>query len=335
MTPYERYRLFFYLRNLSTRLHRASLEANNLVNWVEVYYDELVPYVWEKRTSEEKRLYWLLVRDQETVLMEKDWQFFVESLEAWYSKMSAVKEMPEDLLEKRLGQLSEVVELSATDILILEITMRRRTHPIFIDSVLESWDLSGFLGIAGPVFKSRLESDAPLVKKELISKDENGEIEVNDFEFRISGSDETAVMAYGSGLDPNRWLPLDQNGMEHAHRLGLDPKRLHRVDTGSGDTEHACLKLDPTAPAELKWNDFHHVAEQRDHLEKVLKSALSLHAQGVNVLVYGAPGTGKTEFCRVLAARLQASCTALDTRTEKGGKEVPDSAGRKCFRAFS
>ena len=59
MTPYERKRLFFYLRNLSARLHRENLEANNLVNWVVENYDELVPHGWEKRTSEEKRLYWL------------------------------------------------------------------------------------------------------------------------------------------------------------------------------------------------------------------------------------------------------------------------------------
>ena len=70
------------------------------------------------------------------------------------------------------------------------------------------------------------------------------------------------------------------------------------------DLDVCSLLLDTATPGELEWADFDHVAEDRDHIEKLVKGALSTGTQGVNILLYGPPGTGKTEFCKTLSARL-------------------------------
>ena len=78
------------------------------------------------------------------------------------------------------------------------------------------------------------------------------------------------------------------------------------------------LLLDAALPGELEWADFDHVAEERDHIEKLVKGALQSGVPGVNILVYGPPGTGKTEFCKTLAARLGMNLYSVGEEDERG-----------------
>lgn len=53
----------------------------------------------------------------------------------------------------------------------------------------------------------------------------------------------------------------------------------------------------------LKWSDFEHLGKQRDIVLKILKSAVKNKTKGINILLYGAVGTGKTEFARLVAEK--------------------------------
>lgn len=70
--------------------------------------------------------------------------------------------------------------------------------------------------------------------------------------------------------------------------------------------------------AALEWADFDHVAEDRDHVLRVLQGALARNERGVHVLLYGPPGTGKTELCRTLAVRLGVPLYAVGEADEEG-----------------
>jgi len=70
--------------------------------------------------------------------------------------------------------------------------------------------------------------------------------------------------------------------------------------------------------AELDWDDFEHLGENREFVVELIAGSLRQGQSGVSVLLYGPPGTGKTEFSRTLAARLNTELYALGEVDESG-----------------
>lgn len=63
--------------------------------------------------------------------------------------------------------------------------------------------------------------------------------------------------------------------------------------------------------ARLDLADYDHMAGTCDFLRRLLAGALESGRPGVNILLHGEPGTGKTEFCRSLAAALGSTLYAV------------------------
>ena len=98
-------------------------------------------------------------------------------------------------------------------------------------------------------------------------------------------------------------------------------KRLHWLPEEAGSDAQSLL-LDGAKPSELRWSDFDHVAGDRNHLERLLKGALQTGQKGVNILIHGLPGTGKTEFCKTLAGRLGAPLYSVGEADANGGEPL-------------
>ncbi len=62
--------------------------------------------------------------------------------------------------------------------------------------------------------------------------------------------------------------------------------------------------LNVAKPTSLTLEDFDYLGDKSHVCQALLTGAIAQKAKGVNILIYGAPGTGKTEFVRALAAHM-------------------------------
>lgn len=76
--------------------------------------------------------------------------------------------------------------------------------------------------------------------------------------------------------------------------------------------------LFPADAPGLAWHDFDHIAAMRDIITAHLTHAYAHGKSGANILLYGAPGTGKSEFSALLAARLDVPCYMLSFEDRDG-----------------
>ncbi|MDI1298784.1 AAA family ATPase, partial [Methylotenera sp.] len=71
-------------------------------------------------------------------------------------------------------------------------------------------------------------------------------------------------------------------------------------------------------PASLTSNDFPHLHKEFELLVPLLRNALKKRVVGVNILIYGFPGVGKTQFARLLSQLAGASLFEVNCVGEEG-----------------
>ena len=196
-----------------------------------------------------------------------------------------------DCAARRLARLAKVAGLSRADTAILNLLLRCKTGPHFdtLADALVPARRHGYDNLASPVLPSLLG--------------------VSPAAFRSRFATDAPLLK--SGL-----VVVDHDGdfqyLDRLRRLVSEPE--------SAGCDIARLLLGEARAAELGWADFDHIAEGRDHLERLLGGALKASAKGVNILVHGPPGTGKTAFCATLAARLGAPLYSVGEGDEEDGE---------------
>ena len=91
---------------------------------------------------------------------------------------------------------------------------------------------------------------------------------------------------------------------------------LHKA-TGNSDDIRRYIIGTP-APASLSWDDYGHLGDTLPRLAEFLRAAIEQQISGVNVLLWGPPGTGKTELCKTLAEHLDVSLYAVGEQDDVG-----------------
>ncbi|MDE0192670.1 MAG: AAA family ATPase [Gammaproteobacteria bacterium] len=199
----------------------------------------------------------------------------------------AMKHTARDLTARRLAELGDLVGLSPDDLAILEVVLRCETDPVIQDLIDASTRWAG-LNLRNSSVATVLGVSAASVR------------------LRFSAA-----------------APLRRLGLIEVD-TGQDvqcTKRLHRLTAeADDDADVRELLLGGTHESDLEWSDFDHLGQDRDHVESLLRGALERGAHGVNVLVHGEAGTGKTEFCRVLAARLGVQLFSAGEANEDGNE---------------
>lgn len=86
------------------------------------------------------------------------------------------------------------------------------------------------------------------------------------------------------------------------------------------ETQIKNILLGKNQKSDLNWKDFQHLAKERDIVFNILTSAIKNHAKGINILLYGSVGTGKTQFAKLIANK--AKCDMYSLSAEFMDKEA-------------
>jgi hypothetical protein len=131
--------------------------------------------------------------------------------------------------------------------------------------------------------------------------------------------------------------------IDHSPHLGI-PDRMDTLEGFGGaiieeDFETALSGYFHKSPvAKLGIRDFPHVEKDLSILRPFLKKSLKARMAGVNILLYGLPGTGKTELVRMLAEEMGIKLFEVSSQDEDGDPADSDQRFRSyllCQKLFA
>ena len=146
---------------------------------------------------------------------------------------------------------------------------------------------------------------------------------------KVSPNDIAVALKPGGRLESLALIdtPIAEHNITDLGDLMRLSDRLLPILLEAYESESAMMSAftKPAKPSELTISDYPHVEADARYLAALLKSATERKEKGVNVLIYGAPGTGKTEFAKVITALSGAELYEVECFDREGqslsGKE--------------
>ena len=146
---------------------------------------------------------------------------------------------------------------------------------------------------------------------------------------KVSANDIAVALKPGGRLESLALIdtPIAEHNITDLGDLMRLSDRLLPILLEAYESESAMMAAftKPAKASALTLADYPHVEADARYLAALLKSATERSEKGVNVLIYGAPGTGKTEFAKVISALSGAELYEVECFDREGqslsGKE--------------
>lgn len=161
---------------------------------------------------------------------------------------------------------------------------------------------------------------ASFVLAKMLGKD----VEAKDIEKMIAH--DAPLVTSGIVFNPENEPEFDGD-FDMIYYPTIDEYITRQLDKPYGDLDSLIESLigEPTKPS-CTWEDFDYMAEERDLHLRLLKGAMESDQEedriGMNLLFHGLPDTGKTEYCKVLAAKAGLTLYSIGEKDDMG--EEPD-----------
>ncbi len=150
-----------------------------------------------------------------------------------------------------------------------------------------------------------------------------GEREAALFSILLGESLENISKVYNRKARPIQTglLTFEQEIFSSRVNLELPKQVFHALlNSRGGFKNFRAAILGETATTELLWEDFDHLGETREKVATFLTAACRKKCAGVNILLFGEPGNGKTEFAKTLAHHLNKSLYFVAEADEDGNE---------------
>ena len=217
-------------------------------------------------------------------------------LPAWEAELSEGPVFPTEL-NANLERLAKLIGLDAVETSLLGLAVL-----IYSEQALNS--VQGLFGgiqshQVPRLFSSMLKIPVNLVEKAF---DPNG---------ALARADLLTLDYRGCGELPSR---IDLLGGQFSGRMLRQHSSIFGVLTGL---------VEPVPPPELGMNDYRFMADRLETLTKVLINAQETGRVGVNILLWGRPGLGKSQLARVIAQHVGRELIQVATQTALGTAHSP------------
>ena len=278
MEKFEQYKMLSYLLNALKNKKFFKERLSDVYEWYDDFGKNLLSFSWVSKAEEENCTDFKdILRNQRKQALQRG-ENYIAALE---KKLNSLCKCPFSILEKRLQYVAELLDLSESEQRVYGFLARVKTDENFDDFNREICGRNNKLKNTTAIFLSEKQRKL----EELFDK--------NSSLFRF-------------GL-----IESEYNGDVCASDLSV--KLLSQNILNVADIKN--IILGPKCIPSLAWNDFSYLAE-KDFCARILSTAVKNKEKGVNLLFYGEPGTGKTEFAKTLAARIKAELYAIGENFE-------------------
>lgn len=286
MNKFEQAKLYGYIANMLTSKGFNQEKLGKFVKWhVEEGYT-LLPYKWnlEKIGIDEDEGYFNEKRlpPKARTYLKKQLTGFKEEL---LKKVRSLSKSARSNEEVFLDNLQKILHLSSEEKEILGILLRYGNHKNF-EELLDM--LGGSM-----------------------------DIKARDFSFLTGYSEQLIdkVLSFNAPLSKYDLIEIDDGEVS----LSSFTKELYARKIHSSEQLKELI-LGDMLSANLAWEDFEHI-QSKDFCLKILQNAVKSRETGINILLYGEPGTGKTEFVKTLCKEIGVSLYAVGEKFDSESNE--------------